>query len=88
MQQTAGMEQDRAETDLGKAVEVEIAASAPDVERTPKKRFIGRKVAVGTNSSTKGTIEDSGAIQGMFSEWKDNLLWPIVRLTNVPQCRT
>ena len=86
MQQTAGMEQDRADADVGKAVEAEIAASAQDAERTPKKRFIGRRVTAGKNekdNSVNGTIEDSSAIQGMFPEWKDNFLWPIVSLTLV-----
>ena len=87
------MEQDRAETDLGKAVEVEITTSAQDVERVPKKRFVGRKVAAAKNekeedSSSNGTIEDSGAIQGMFPDWKERSLWPMLLLTNARQYLT
>ena len=62
------METDRAQTDLGEAVDAEVSASRSDPLKQPKKRFIGRKTAAekaGKNGGPNGTIEDSGAIQGL-----------------------
>ena len=62
------MEPDRAQTDLGEAVNAELLASKPDAVKQPKKRFIGRKAAAEKaekSGGTNGTIEDSGAIQGL-----------------------
>ena len=62
------MEIDRAQTDLGEAVNAELSASKSDPIKEPKKRFIGRKAAAEKaekNGGSNGTIEDSGAIQGL-----------------------
>ena len=63
------MEVDRAQTDLGEAINVEIAAEIQEQSKQPKKRFIGRKAAaerVEQKGDSKRTIEDNGAIQGSF----------------------
>lgn len=63
------MEADRAQTDLGEAVNVELEADSQDSPKQPKKRFIGRKAAAERakqDGSSRRTIEDSGAIQGLF----------------------
>ena len=62
------METDRAQTDLGEAANAELSASKSDPVKQPKKRFIGRKAAAEKaekNGGSNGTIEDSGAIQGL-----------------------
>ena len=62
------METDRAQTDLGEAVNAELSASKSDAPKQPKKRFIGRKAAAEKaekNGGSNATIEDSGAIQGL-----------------------
>ena len=62
------MEDDRLETNLGIRPEPDFAAEIPDVVKTPKRRFVGRKHATvkgdEQNASANGSIEDSGAIQG------------------------
>ena len=61
------MEQDRAQADLGEAVDAEISAEKREKQRQPRKRFIGRKEAAErgeARGNTDGTIEDSGNIQG------------------------
>ncbi|RYP33233.1 hypothetical protein DL767_004845 [Monosporascus sp. MG133] len=59
------MEEDRAQTDLGIAADIEEAQPPPPVQKQPKKRFIGRRAA--TNAATKnngtGSLEESGAVQ-------------------------
>ncbi|RYP04061.1 hypothetical protein DL764_004691 [Monosporascus ibericus] len=59
------MEEDRAQTDLGIAADIEEAQSPPPVQKQPKKRFIGRRAA--TNAAAKnngpGNLEESGAVQ-------------------------
>ncbi|RYP70861.1 hypothetical protein DL769_004836 [Monosporascus sp. CRB-8-3] len=59
------MEEDRAQTDLGIAADIEEAQSPPPVQKQPKKRFIGRRAA--TNAAAKnngtGSLEESGAVQ-------------------------
>lgn len=72
------MEEDRAQTDLGLAADIEESQlaqaretpaetehSAEPVARQPKKRFVGRRAA--TEAAAKnGTAEgESGAVQGM-----------------------
>lgn len=58
------MEEDRAQTDLGVAADLE-AAEAPPVQRQPKKRFVGRRTANAARDAAPGaSVEDSGAIQG------------------------
>ena len=62
------MEADRAQADLGEAVDAELSAPRSDPLKQPKKRFIGRKAAAEKaekNGGSNGTIEDSGAIQGL-----------------------
>jgi 2-(3-amino-3-carboxypropyl)histidine synthase len=60
------MEEDRAQTDLGIAAEIEEAQATEPVQRQPKKRFVGRRRA-GEKSNDGGapSVEDSGAIQGL-----------------------
>ena len=64
------MEGDRAQADLGVAVDAELIIENQQKQKQPRKRFIGRKEAAERaekRSDTDGTIEDSGAIQGMQS---------------------
>ena len=59
---------DRAQADLGEAVDAEIGAENQLKLKEPRKRFIGRKEAAERaekRGDTNGTIEDSGAIQGL-----------------------
>ncbi|KAK8134183.1 Diphthamide biosynthesis protein 1 [Apiospora sp. TS-2023a] len=64
------MEEDRLQTDLGHAADIEAAdapaepASAPEpVQRQPKKRFVGRRTAAaGAVKNGGASVEDSGAI--------------------------
>ena len=61
------MEYDRAQVDLGEAVDAEVAAEEKQQVRQPKKRFIGRKEAAERaerGGETNTTIEDSGVVQG------------------------
>ena len=62
------MEVDRAQVDLGEAVDAELLAENLQKQKEPRKRFIGRKEAAARTEkkgNTNGTIEDSGAIQGV-----------------------
>ena len=58
------MEDDRAQVDLGIAVDVE--ASQQETLRQPKKRFVGRKQAAeaAERNGPDTNVEESGAIQG------------------------
>ena len=61
------MESERAQADLGEAVDAELAAEEKQQLRQPKRRFVGRKAAAEQaerNGDSNKTIEDSGAIQG------------------------
>lgn len=65
------MEEDRAQVDLGVAVDLEEKLEEEEeAQRQPKKRFVGRRQAAelalrnGTNASS---VEESGVIQGNFS---------------------
>ncbi len=61
------MEEDRAQVDIGAAVEAELSADQYEQPRQPKKRFIGRKAAAaraGAQADANGSVADSGAIQG------------------------
>ena len=61
------MEQDRAQADVGKAVDAELIAENPQKQKQPRKRFVGRKEAAERaerRADINGTIEDTGAIQG------------------------
>lgn len=67
------MEEDRAQVDLGGAVDAELGLENQQEQKQPRKRFVGRKEAAERaekRSDTNGTIEDSGAIQGMQSASK------------------
>ncbi|RYP62602.1 hypothetical protein DL771_009645 [Monosporascus sp. 5C6A] len=59
------MEEDRAQTDLGIAADIEEAQSPPPVQKQPKKRFIGRRAATNAAKKSNGTgsLEESGAVQ-------------------------
>lgn len=67
------MEEDRAQVDLGGAVDAELGLENQEKQKQPRKRFIGRKEAAERaekRSDTDVTIEDTGAIQGMQSASK------------------
>ena len=69
------METDRAQTDLGEAVSAELSIAKSDAVKQPKKRFIGRIAAAEKaekNGGSNGTIEDSGAIQGLQNYGQHN----------------
>ena len=76
------MEADRAQADLGEAVDAELSAENLQKRKEPRKRFIGRKEAAERaekKGNTNGTIEDSGAIQGVqrhigFRGWNTDIL--------------
>ncbi|POS78004.1 diphthamide biosynthesis protein 1 [Diaporthe helianthi] len=61
------MEDDRAETDLGIAADIEEAQAPEPVVRQPKKRFVGRRTAAeasaSKNGNGSGSTEDAGAVQ-------------------------
>jgi 2-(3-amino-3-carboxypropyl)histidine synthase len=60
------MEADRAEVDVGVAVDVEAKSGEPSAYRQPKKRFIGRRQAAELAARNKGdssAIEESGVLQ-------------------------
>ncbi|KAL8829572.1 MAG: hypothetical protein Q9191_001949 [Dirinaria sp. TL-2023a] len=59
------MEEDRAETSLGQAVDAELDEPKEQKPKQPKKRFVGRRTAERAEkvNSTNGIIEESGAIQ-------------------------
>lgn len=62
------MEEDRAQADLGEAIDAELSAENQQKQRQPRKRFIGRKEAAERaqkKGDTSGIIEDSGTIQGV-----------------------
>lgn len=61
------MEDDRAQVDLGVAVDVENTLEEPVAQRQPKKRFVGRKQAAeaAARNGNNATSGDSGAIQGL-----------------------
>ncbi len=61
------MEEDRAQVDIGAAVEAEIPVTQHEPSRLPKKRFVGRKAAAaraGQQADKVEPLESSGAIQG------------------------
>lgn len=64
------MEEDRAQADIGIAVDIEEAHAPPPPEpsiRQPKKRFVGRRTGARTAGAERAD-GDSGAIQGTNSE--------------------
>ena len=61
------MESDRAQVDIGEAVDVEAIAEEKQQVRQPKRRFIGRKEAAERAQRSEvpnKSIEDSSAVQG------------------------
>ncbi len=59
------MEDDRAQVDLGVAVDVEERLEEAIVQRQPKRRFVGRRTAEAASScGTFGNQEHNGAIEG------------------------
>ena len=60
------MEEDRAQIDVGKAVDAELETEKLSETRQPKKRFIGRRAAteLAKKDDSNGAIEDNGAIRG------------------------
>lgn len=59
------MEEDRAQVDLGIAVDVEELLEESAVQRQPKKRFVGRRTADAASSSLQqSNPEHNGAIEG------------------------
>lgn len=58
------MEDDRAQVDLGVAVDVEERLEEVAAQRQPKKRFVGRRAAAASSSETNGNVEHNGAIEG------------------------
>lgn len=62
------MESDRAQANLGDAIDDELEVDKQEKPKQPRRRFIGRKAAAERaelNGGSNGTIEDSGAIQGI-----------------------
>ncbi|KAH6682563.1 putative diphthamide synthesis protein-domain-containing protein [Halenospora varia] len=59
------MEEDRAQVDLGVAVDVEERLEEAAAQRLPKKRFVGRRQAAeaAAKNGTNESVEESGAIQ-------------------------
>jgi 2-(3-amino-3-carboxypropyl)histidine synthase len=59
------MEKDRAQVDLGVAVDVEEKLEEAAAQRQPKKRFVGRRQATeAASNGPNASVEDSGVIQG------------------------
>lgn len=59
------MEEDRAEVDLGIAVDIEERIEEAAVQRQPKKRFVGRRQAAeaaSKNGGGTGAVGESGAV--------------------------
>lgn len=71
------MDIDRAETNIGVAVNANLESEVPEKLRQPARRFIGRRTAAeraNKNEKSQNTIEDSGALQGLqnkcyFNPW-------------------
>ncbi len=59
------MEEDRAQVDVGGAVEAELSVDRHEQSRQPKKRFVGRKTAAARTGSHGDGVESNGAIQGV-----------------------
>lgn len=60
------MEEDRAQVDLGVAVDVEERLEEVEAQRQPKRRFVGRRQAAeaALKNGSSALVDDSGAIQG------------------------
>jgi hypothetical protein len=64
------MEDDRAQVDLGVAVDTEERQEESATLRQPKKRFVGRRQAAeaGTKEGRNGNNESNGAIQRQYQK--------------------
>lgn len=60
------MEEDRAQSDLGIAADIEEAQTPSPALKQPKKRFIGRRAAANAAVKNGASLEESGAVQGKF----------------------
>lgn len=61
------METDRAQVDVGHAVDAEITGEKQEQPKQPRRRFIGRKAAAASaqkKAEANGHIEDGAAVQG------------------------
>lgn len=61
------MEEDRAQSDLGVAADIEEAHAPPPAQRQPKKRFVGRRTAAADAAKKDGagsTAGANGAVEG------------------------
>lgn len=64
------MEEDRAAADLGPTISADLNGEAEEIEKKPKRRFIGRKAADAKRAEQRATAagdggsEESGAVQG------------------------
>ena len=69
------MELDRAETNLGAAVDIEVAVEKEGKSRQPKRRFVGQRTAAqmaAKEDKSNGALEGSELIQGLcaaLSDW-------------------
>lgn len=63
-QEHSNMEDDRAQVDLGIAVDIEERQEEAATQRQPKKRFVGRRQAAeaASRNGTNTSVEDSGAV--------------------------
>lgn len=60
------MEEDRAQSDLGIAADIEEAQSPSPALKQPKKRFIGRRAAANAAAKNNSSLEDSGPVESKF----------------------
>lgn len=62
---TTKMEDDRAQVDLGVAVDTEHRLDEPVIPKVPKKRYVGRRQAdLAASKNNTSFPSDGGAIQG------------------------
>jgi 2-(3-amino-3-carboxypropyl)histidine synthase len=61
------MEEDRIATNLGPETNGEVETEVTAPAKQPKRRFVGRRTAdqAAQSSGANGSIEDSGAMQGV-----------------------
>ncbi|CAO1604465.1 Diphthamide biosynthesis protein 1 [Xanthoria calcicola] len=60
------MEEDRAQVDIGTAVEAELRPGTQDIPKQPRRRFVGRKTAAANaqkKAEASAHVEDSTAVQ-------------------------
>lgn len=66
------MESDRAQVNVGDAVNAEFGEEKREQPKQPRRRFIGRKAAAANaykNAGASGPVEDSAAVQGQCSRY-------------------